>query len=144
MKRTQNVDFELQLRLETGWVTHVMLQVEVNWGTGLGGLFLQIAVRGILAVGEEARYTVNWRPQLLCLSKPRSSWTDKGHADHEFLFFTSQLKKVRCQSMSYIKTPPDDSLPRGLAHVQSEHVFSNDTHQSKIFTITSHVHGRKD
>lgn len=68
-------------------------QVEVNWGTGLGGLFLQIAVRGILAVGEEARYTVNWRPQLLCLSKPRSSWTDKGHADHEFLFFTSQLKK---------------------------------------------------
>ncbi|KAG0586431.1 hypothetical protein KC19_2G090200 [Ceratodon purpureus] len=68
-------------------------QVEVNWGTGLGGLCLQIAVRGILSVGEEARYTVNWRPQLLCLSKPRSSWTDNGHADHEFLFFTSQLKK---------------------------------------------------
>lgn len=71
-----------------------MMQVDVNWGTGLGGLCLQIAVRGILAVGEEARYTVNWRPQLLCLSKPRSSWTDNGHADNEFLFFTSQLKKV--------------------------------------------------
>jgi amino acid transporter len=68
-------------------------QVEVNWGTGLGGLCLQIAVRGILSVGEEARYTVNWRPQLLCLSKPRSSWTNNGHADHEFLCFTSQLKK---------------------------------------------------
>ncbi|XP_024400955.1 uncharacterized protein [Physcomitrium patens] len=68
-------------------------QVEVNWGTGIGGLCLQIAVRGILSVGEEARYTVNWRPQLLCLSKPRTSWTDNSHSDHEFLFFTSQLKK---------------------------------------------------
>lgn len=68
--------------------------MEVNWGTGLGGLCLQIAVRGILSVGDEARYTVNWRPQLLCLSKPRSSWIGDDHAGHEFLFFASQLKKV--------------------------------------------------
>lgn len=67
----------------------------MNWGTGLGGLCLQIAVRGILSVGDEARYTVNWRPQLLCLSKPRSAWTDSDHAGHKFLFFASQLKKVR-------------------------------------------------
>ncbi|KAG0621679.1 hypothetical protein M758_3G040000 [Ceratodon purpureus] len=68
-------------------------QVEVSWGTALGGLCLQIAVQGILSVGHEARYTINWRPQLLCLSKPRSSWSKDGHAGHEFLLFTSQLKK---------------------------------------------------
>lgn len=83
---------------------------------------MQIAVRGILSVGEEARYTVNWRPQLLCLSKPRSSWTDNGHADHEFLFFTSQLKKVRfimshfaisCLFCKYVGTGSVESLLKG-------------------------------
>jgi len=68
-------------------------QVEVNWGTGLGGLRLQIAVHGILSVGDEARYTVNWRPQLLCLSKPHSLQDDNGHSSHQFLSLASQLKK---------------------------------------------------
>ncbi|CAK9238252.1 unnamed protein product [Sphagnum troendelagicum] len=68
-------------------------QVEVNWGTGVGGLRLQIAVRGILSVGDEARYTVNWRPQLLCFTKPCSLWTKEQHAGHKLLSFASQLKK---------------------------------------------------
>jgi hypothetical protein len=66
----------------------------VNWGTGVGGLRLQIAVRGILSVGDEARYTVNWRPQLLCFTKPCSLWTKEQHAGHKLLSFASQLKKV--------------------------------------------------
>lgn len=70
------------------------MQVEVDWGTGLGGLRLQLAVQSILAVGHEAKYSVNWRPQLLCLSKPRSTWARDGHAGKEFLAFASQLKKV--------------------------------------------------
>jgi hypothetical protein len=51
-------------------------------------------VHGILSVGDEARYTVNWRPQLLCLSKPRSLQDDNGHSSHQFLSLASQLKKV--------------------------------------------------
>lgn len=71
-----------------------VIQVEVDWGTGLGGLRLQLAVQSILAVGHEARYTVNWRPQLLCLCKPRSARGPDDHDNQEFLSFVSQLKKV--------------------------------------------------
>ena len=97
-------------------------QVEVNWGTGLGGLCLQIAVRGILSVGEEARYTVNWRPQLLCLSKPRSKWTDNGHADHEFLFFSSQLKKG--QGLCVVTVILEGKLEEMIAQAAGEKVNS--------------------
>ncbi|KAL3688956.1 hypothetical protein R1sor_015265 [Riccia sorocarpa] len=70
-------------------------QVEVDWGTGLGGLRLQLAVQNILAVGHEARYSVNWRPQLLCLCKPRSARGPSDYDIQEFLSFVSQLKKGR-------------------------------------------------
>ncbi|KAJ7516469.1 hypothetical protein O6H91_22G059400 [Diphasiastrum complanatum] len=68
-------------------------QVEVDWGTGVGGLLLQLAAESLSAVRQEAQYSINWRPQLLCLSKPKSMWTKDGHAGHQFLSFASQLKK---------------------------------------------------
>lgn len=40
---------------------------QVDWGSGLGGFRLQLAVQAILSLGHELRYSINWRPQLLCI-----------------------------------------------------------------------------
>ncbi|KAJ7563353.1 hypothetical protein O6H91_03G106500 [Diphasiastrum complanatum] len=68
-------------------------QVEVDWGTGLGGLWLQLSVQSLLCVGQEAHYSVNWRPQLLCLLKPRRTRSKRSHSEPELLSFASHLKK---------------------------------------------------
>jgi hypothetical protein len=97
------------------------VQVEVNWGTGLGGLRLQIAVHGILSVGDEARYTVNWRPQLLCLSKPRSLQDDNGHSSHQFLSLASQLKKG--QGLCVVTVILEGKLEETSAQTAAERVI---------------------
>lgn len=66
----------------------------MDWGTGLGGLRLHLAVQSILAFAHEARYTVNWRPQLLLLLKPRSAMGPDDHNNEELMLLGSQLKKV--------------------------------------------------
>ncbi|BBN10036.1 protein MpCCC2 [Marchantia polymorpha subsp. ruderalis] len=93
-------------------------QVEVDWGTGLGGLRLQLAVQSILAVGHEARYSVNWRPQLLCLCKPRSARSSDDHDNQEFLSFVSQLKKGR--GLCVMATILEGKLEKMGAQVDAE------------------------
>ncbi|KAL2631043.1 hypothetical protein R1flu_015729 [Riccia fluitans] len=93
-------------------------QVEVDWGTGLGGLRLQLAVQNILAVGHEARYSVNWRPQLLCLCKPRSARGPNDHDIQEFLSFVSQLKKGR--GLCVVATILEGKLERLGPQIEAE------------------------
>lgn len=106
-------------------------QVKVNWGTGVGGLCLQIAVQSILSVGEEARHTVNWRPQLLCLAMPRSSWTNNDHSNHELLFFTSQLKKG--QGLCVVTVILEGKLEEVTAQASAEKIkLDNQMAEAKV------------
>jgi len=65
-------------------------QVQVDWGSALSGLSLQIAVDSILSLRHEGRHASNWRPQLLCLHKLRHTHT---HAREELLGVAAMLKK---------------------------------------------------
>ncbi|EFJ12492.1 hypothetical protein SELMODRAFT_425250 [Selaginella moellendorffii] len=122
-------------------------QVEVDWGTGLGGLRWQLAVQSILSVGREARYTVNWRPQLLCLSKPRSSWSADAHAGHELLSFASQLKKGKglCVVSVVLEGKLEDMMPQITAEsVELENCMqaAQVTGFSRVFVAPSYREGK--
>jgi len=42
-------------------------QVQVDWGSALGGIRLDLATAAMLDLAHERRHSSNWRPQLLCL-----------------------------------------------------------------------------
>eukprot|EP00898_Chlorokybus_atmophyticus_P002006 jgi/Chlat1/2806/Chrsp187S02918 len=69
-------------------------QVQADWGTGIGGLRLQLAVQAIHSLSHELQYGVNWRPQVLCLSRPQHQ-QPSSHTASELLGFVYQLKKGR-------------------------------------------------
>ncbi|CAM6087999.1 unnamed protein product [Calypogeia fissa] len=107
-------------------------QVEVDWGSGLGGLRLQLAVQSIHAVGHEARYTVNWRPQLLCLCKPRSARVADDHNNEEFMLFVSQLKKGR--GLCVVATILEGTIEKMAPQVKAERLELENTMQAANVT----------
>ena len=42
-------------------------QVQVDWGSALGGIRLDLATSAMLNLAHERKHSSNWRPQLLCL-----------------------------------------------------------------------------
>jgi len=42
-------------------------QVQVDWGSALGGIRLDLATSAMLDLAHERKHSSNWRPQLLCL-----------------------------------------------------------------------------
>ena len=68
---------------------------QVDWGSGLGGFRLQLAVQAILSLGHELRYSINWRPQLLCIQF-LSSYPSHGD-DQEYYFNHSVEERNKAQ-----------------------------------------------
>jgi amino acid transporter len=69
-------------------------QVQVDWGSALGGIRLDLATSAMLDLAHERRHSTNWRPQLLCLP----SWPSNENASEsgdKLLSVASQLKKGR-------------------------------------------------
>jgi amino acid transporter len=78
-------------------------QVQVDWGSALGGIRLDLATAAMLNLAHERRHSSNWRPQLLCLpswpcrveKKGGGGGGTAGAAGDTLLNVAAQLKKGR-------------------------------------------------
>lgn len=70
-------------------------QVQVDWGSALGGIRLDLATAAMLDLAHERRHSTNWRPQLLCLTDWPMNDTSSTSSSTPLLKVASQLKKGR-------------------------------------------------
>ncbi|KAK3232885.1 hypothetical protein CYMTET_56789 [Cymbomonas tetramitiformis] len=97
-------------------------EVQVDWGSGLGGLRLHLAVQSILSLGHELHYAVNWRPQLLTFVKygETDSLEEPGRGRH-LLRVAAQLKKGKglCVVTGVMERPLTEDTGGHIEAVQS-------------------------
>jgi hypothetical protein len=71
----------------------------------------------------QSRYSVNWRPQLLVLTKPREVWEAHSHAGDQLLAFSGQLKKGKGLSVVTVIVEGDLNDAQKFREAQVGHTF---------------------
>eukprot|EP01012_Entosiphon_sulcatum_P018378 TRINITY_DN2311_c0_g1_i1.p1 TRINITY_DN2311_c0_g1~~TRINITY_DN2311_c0_g1_i1.p1 ORF type:complete len:905 (-),score=120.59 TRINITY_DN2311_c0_g1_i1:102-2816(-) len=114
------------------WLYLDWKEVKADWGTGLGGLRLQIAVQSVLSLRKETRFLINWRPQLLVMYKAAGVSANgrvaREGAHEEMIEFAVQLKKGRglCVVVAIVEGHLQDRAPQAeMVRLEMERVMES-------------------